>query len=122
MIANNATTQSTKMLNERTTKVSFADEDEVSILQPVDPKVKSTLYYSREELYLIQKRFQVALILRRQAQRLHEVKQALKENQIYMNHLRGEKKATTKRSFQQTPEVSTKRRRLNALALKCVSR
>ena len=113
MIANNATTQSTKMLNERTTKVSFADEDEVSILQPVDPKLKSTLYYSREELYLIQKRFQVALILRRQAQRLHEVKQALKENQIYINYLRGEKKAMTKRLFQETPEVSTKRRRLN---------
>ena len=64
------------MLKERTTKVTFADKDEVSILQPVDPKVKSTLYYSREELYLIQKRFQVALVLRRQAQRLHEFKPA----------------------------------------------
>ena len=100
-------------------KVRFADEDEVNILQPVDPELKSTLYYSKEELYFIQKRFQVALILRRQAQRLNEFKQALKENQIYMNHLRAEK-TTTKRSFQETLEVSRKRRRLNPLALTVV--
>ena len=76
MSANNKTAQSTKMMKERTTKVTFADKDEVSILQPFDPELKSTLYYSREELYLIQKRFQVALVLRRQAQRLHEFKPA----------------------------------------------
>jgi len=117
--ANNTATQSTKMLKERTTKVRFADEDEINILQPVDPELKSTLYYSKEELSLIQKRFQVALILRRQAQRLNEFKQALKDNQIYINHLR-EDRATTKRSFQEKIEVSTKRRRLNPLALAVV--
>jgi hypothetical protein len=114
--ANSTATQSTKILKERTTKVRFADEDEINILQPVDPELKSTLYYSREELSLIQRRFQVALVLRRQAQRLNEFKQALKDNQIYINHLR-EDRATTKRSFQEKTDVSTKRRRLNPLAL-----
>ena len=66
------------MLKERTTKVRFADQDEVNILQPFDPELKSTLYYSREELHLIQKRFQVALVLRRQAQRSNEFKPALR--------------------------------------------
>ena len=119
MSANNTTTQSTKMMKERTAKVRFADQDEINILQPFDPEPKSTLYYSREELHLFQKRFQVAPVLRRQAQRLNEFKQAFKEHQIYVNHLR-EEKATTKRSFQETPEVSTKRRRLNPLALTIV--
>jgi hypothetical protein len=36
MSANNKTAQSTKMMKERTTKVTFADKDEVSILQPFD--------------------------------------------------------------------------------------
>jgi hypothetical protein len=97
MSANNTTTQSTKMLKERTTKVRFADqEDEVNILQPFDPELKI------------------------QAQRSSDFKRALKEDTIYMYHLGGEKKARTKRSFQETPEVSTKRRRLNHLALTVV--
>ena len=132
MSANNTTTQSTKMMKERTAKVRFADQDEINILQPFDPELKSTLYYSMEELHLFQKRFQVAIVLRRQAQKLNEFKRALKEDKIYMYHLigekrtikipfpphlRGEKKATTNRSFQETPEVPTKRRRLDHLAL-----
>ena len=96
MSANNTTTQSTKVLKARTIKVRFADQDEIKILQPFDPELKI------------------------QAQRSSDFKRALKEDTIYMYHLGGEKKARTKRSFQETPEVSTKRRRLNHLALTVV--
>ena len=114
MSANSAITQiSTTVLKERTTKVRFAGWDKVDIFQPVDPELKSTLYYSREEIFLIQRRFQMAKVLRQAQKRANELKQALKENKVFVNYL-SEEKGTTK-AFPETPEVSTKRRRLNLL-------
>lgn len=93
--------------------VRFTSLVEVNVFDRIDPALKADLYYSKEEMRIIQKRFQIATSLRRQVMELPE---KFKESKVYVDYLTqksetNERKLVLDRSRRE-PVLLTKRRRL----------
>lgn len=87
--------------------VRFSCCDDVLLFQPiVDPELKTDLYYSSEELFVIRKRFEIVIALHRQAVRARKLDQELKAKMANFSSSR-------KRSLpnKENPAAMNKRRR-----------
>lgn len=77
--------------------VRFTPYVEVQIIDALDPKLKPDLFYSREEMQLIQKRFKVEYTLKAICMRSKQLEAKIKENQIYADHVKNKQHGTITR-------------------------
>lgn len=74
--------------------VRFTPNVEVNIIDALDPKLKADLFYSREEMQLIQKRFKVEYTLKAICLRSKQLEARIKQNQTYADHLKNKQHGT----------------------------
>lgn len=110
--------QTNNMINtelHREKHVRFTSLVEVNVFDRIDPALKADLYYSKEEMYFIQKRYQIAASLRRQLMNSKKLQQKFKESKVYADYLKQKSESNDrKRLLDQSsrePVLVTKRRR-----------
>ena len=94
--------------------VRFTPLVEVKVFDRIDPALKADLYYSKEEMHIIQKRFQIATSLRRQEM---EPPEKFKESKVCVDYLTqksetNERKHVLPDQSRREPVLLMKRRRL----------
>jgi hypothetical protein len=89
--------------NNNKRRVKFAATIEVHMIDPItDPALKKALYYTREDIWIFQKRLQIEVALRRQIKNAKALQLKMKENKLYMDYLkRGKNTNDTKRPLQE---------------------
>eukprot|EP00545_Synedropsis_sp_CCMP1620_P014655 CAMPEP_0119005414 /NCGR_PEP_ID=MMETSP1176-20130426/1708_1 /TAXON_ID=265551 /ORGANISM="Synedropsis recta cf, Strain CCMP1620" /LENGTH=132 /DNA_ID=CAMNT_0006957219 /DNA_START=50 /DNA_END=448 /DNA_ORIENTATION=- len=85
----NSLTDFTNSGPSRTRRVCFTEYVEVNEYEPLNPELKSSLYYSREEMHDIQRRVKAAISLLRRQQKLVAQKLAmeLQESTAFQEYL-----------------------------------
>lgn len=93
-------------------QVRFTPLVELNVFDRIDPALKSNLYYTKEEIHLIQTQFRIVASMRRQLMKSQELQETFKE---YVNYLKQQSKTSErKRLLDQSrgePVLVTKRRR-----------
>jgi hypothetical protein len=111
-----------KESNKKIRHVKFADEVEVRIIDPItDPEVKKALHYTREDIWIFQKRLQIEVALRRQIKNAKALQLKMKGNKLYIDYLERKNTNGAKRPPPQEArlkscgvEMPAKRRRIQA--------